>query len=126
MSEGLGLVAFRQEGDRLVAEVGKGGGYVAHQASVEDEGRADACRQPGTDDQKERDRSIVRVFGCGPHPSPPLASADTGRLSSYLRSSVRLLYAQRPGDTADAPMWSESALLWSTFFPHAPLLGLVV
>lgn len=92
-----------------MAAGGKGGGYAAHQASVEDEGRADACRQPGTDDQKERDRCIVRVFGCGPHSSPSLASAVTGGYSSYLRSSVQLLYATgvyRAGDTAHAAMLS--------------------
>lgn len=36
---------------------------IAHQASVEDESRADACRQPGEYDEHESDRSIFEVFG---------------------------------------------------------------
>ena len=44
------------------------GATVAYQASVEDEGGADARRESGTHDEHERDRSVLDVFGWGSHP----------------------------------------------------------
>lgn len=56
---------------------GKGPGERTHQPFVEDEARADACRQPGADDQQERNRSILVVFVGGAHPCCASEELDT-------------------------------------------------
>lgn len=42
-------------------------GRCSHQLCVEDDGGTDARRQPGADNQDERDRGIVVVFFRGAH-----------------------------------------------------------